>query len=168
MLVVMAKDGKDGESYIFGTAIEGGWVDLPGGARLSPAKGGLSGDCYSIIDIGEPNEPEAGYESLGDRRIEIVDGVPSWVETFVKSNVDFPTLTHRQFWLTAWDVGVTKESLKAKILSTYPEDERGRAALEVELATSFERSHPLMNELCILAGISPEELDSLWFWASSI
>lgn len=80
----------------------------------------------------------------------------------------FPILTHRQFWLAAWDIGITKQSVTAKVLSSYPEEERDRIAMEVELTTTFSRNHPLVDELCVMSGLSPVELDALWEWASAI
>lgn len=167
-MLAIVKTNKKGEAVsIFGTAVEGGWANLPDGSMISPAEVGVSGDGYKILKIADSEIPE-GQLPTGERSVQIVDGVPTWVQSTVAIPQYFPTLTHRQFWLTAWDVGITKESLRAKILSTYPEEERGRAALEVELATSFERNHSLVDELCVASGITPSELDSLWLWAYSI
>lgn len=77
-------------------------------------------------------------------------------------------LTHRQFWLAAWDIGITKGDVVKNIMSSYPEEERERIAMEVEVTTTFSRNHPLVDELCVICGLSPVELDALWEWASSI
>lgn len=79
-----------------------------------------------------------------------------------------PSLSARQFWLAAYDAGVTKESLSSAIASIYSVEEAGRIDLEISVTTQFSRDYPLVSELCELSGISEVELDALWLWASTI
>lgn len=77
-------------------------------------------------------------------------------------------LSARQFWLAAYDVGVTREILFEHARSSFPAEEAGRMILEIEVATQFSRSYPLVDELADLVGLSSQELDALWRWASTI
>lgn len=168
MIVVLKTDDNGVATSVFGSAVSGGWASLPDGSMISPAIAGIEGKGYRLEELGEPPSPPNGFRGAGDRRISLSNGSPVWVESFVEVEKHFPELTHRQFWLAAWDVGITKQSVKEKVLSSYPEEERDRVAMEVELTTTFSRNHPLVDELCVMSGLSPAELDALWVWAASI
>lgn len=168
MLAVLKTEDDGGAIEVFGFVNAGGWAQLPDGSMVSPAKSGMVGEGYEIQEVENADMPPDGLIPTGDRHVGIVNGKPKWIEGYKSAYDELPELTHRQFWLAAWDVGITKQSVTAKVLSNYPEGERERIAMEVELTTSFSRNHPLVDELCVMSGLSPVELDALWIWAASI
>lgn len=88
--------------------------------------------------------------------------------TFGLADGKLPSLTSRQFWLAALEVGETKASISAYVRGNYPAQDAGRAAIEVESSTSFERDHYLVGDLAGMKGIGSAELDALWLWASAL
>lgn len=79
-----------------------------------------------------------------------------------------PVLSSRQFWLAAADIGITKQSLLDSVAENYTGMEAEMLSIEIRESTSFERDYPLVDELADIKGISREELDALWNWASGI
>ncbi|MBB4007817.1 hypothetical protein [Allorhizobium taibaishanense] len=77
-----------------------------------------------------------------------------------------PTLTPRQFWLAASRIDVSKTDVLALVDAM--DDKQAAADLRIEVteSVSFERSNPAVDDIATLLGISGEQLDSLWLWAS--
>lgn len=81
----------------------------------------------------------------------------------------FPTLTSRQFWLAAANIGITKTSVSATIDTLALTDiEKELMKIEMMESTSFERDHPDIASLAVALGIPPEQLDDLWLWGASL
>lgn len=73
-----------------------------------------------------------------------------------------PTLTRRQFWLAAHDLGVTKTMVLAFTADNLP------LQIEVEESTEFHRTYEAVTILAPLLGITPEQLDDVWMWAANV
>ncbi|OCP21880.1 hypothetical protein BC361_25260 [Ensifer sp. LC54] len=80
-----------------------------------------------------------------------------------------PSLSSRQFWLAALEIGITKAIVQDKIrsLGMAPLDE-ARMITELIEATTFERTNPFLAELTGLFSLPPADLDILWTWASAL
>lgn len=149
---------------------DGGWASFPDGSMSSPAQAGLRHGDFEIMEIDDPDETPSGGILISSR-VEMIGGVPTWVKRFDFPKQGFPTLSSRQFWLAAHDVGVSKDGLFKHIEEEYGEDkkeEAGRIILEISESSTFERDYPLVSELAEMTGISESELDALWLWAASI
>lgn len=78
------------------------------------------------------------------------------------------TLTSRRFWLAAGAIGETRASLLEYVREHYSGQDLVSAEVEIEASTTFDRDHYLVEEIAAAKGISEEELDALWEWASTI
>lgn len=146
---------------------EGGWFSLPNGHSVSPAYEGWSLNGYEIAKVLPADSVPDGVEVVSTE-IKIVDGSPKVVQTYADKVHQYKDLTMRQFWLAAFNAGVTRESLEEAVRFKYEKEVADLIMLEVGVTTSFSRSYPLVDELCAVAGLSAEELDHLWKWAESI
>jgi len=93
-------------------------------------------------------------------------------KAIVAPPVPIPTLTSRQFWQAALEIGVSEEGLAASIADPddplYIADEAERAAVLIDIrkATSFRRDYPLLVALAAAHDLPEEQLDQLWMWAA--
>lgn len=81
---------------------------------------------------------------------------------------NFPTITPRQFWIAAASIGVSKQDVLDVVATMTDEAERTRTQIEILEATLYERTNPYIDDLSGILGVSGEELDALWLWASEV
>lgn len=153
------------KTTIVGQFYEDGWFELPDGSKASPAYDGWENEeGYSLKTIAEGEPVPEGHHLTG-RTLQIINGVPTWVNEFEVSPVHFEELTARQFWLSADDIKISKQKIFDKIKATFPEEQADRLILEVDTTTTFIRDYPLIAQLAVLMDISSAQLDELWFRA---
>lgn len=73
---------------------------------------------------------------------------------------NMPTLTARQFWLGAYSLGISKSDVLAA--TDAPE-----IHIEIDVTTEFHRTYESVIVLADLLGISPEQMDDVWYWWSA-
>lgn len=72
------------------------------------------------------------------------------------------TLSRRQLLLALNSIGITEALIDEKLTG----DVEGM--IEWKNASVFERLHPLVTDLSVAFGLPPEQVDSLWVWASGL
>lgn len=82
--------------------------------------------------------------------------------------VSMPALSPRQMLLALLSINVTQDEVEQTINSIENEDDRARAMIEWNAATSFERNHPTISLVADTLGLPAEQVDALWIWASTI
>lgn len=75
---------------------------------------------------------------------------------------EMPPLSARQFRLGLITSGRVLEQVDEAIAAIEDAQERAAAQIEWQYATSFRRLHPLVVNLSIHLGFTPEEVDALW------
>jgi len=87
-------------------------------------------------------------------------------QTLEQNRAAMPTLTPRQFWLAASRINITKTDVLALVDAM--EDKQAAADMRIEITetVSFQRTNPAIDQLATLLGITAEQLDSLWIWAT--
>jgi len=76
-------------------------------------------------------------------------------------------LTARQLRLGLVTNGISLSSVEAAIDAIEDETEREVARIEWEYATTFERSHPLIEQVGSALGLTPEQIDDMWAEAAT-
>ena len=76
-------------------------------------------------------------------------------------------LTARQLRLGLVTNGISLSSVEAAIDAIEDETDREVARIEWEYATTFERSHPLVNQIGAALGLTPEQIDAMWAEAAT-
>ena len=79
-----------------------------------------------------------------------------------------PTLTSRQLRLGLVLHDISLSSVEAAIDAIEDETDREVARIEWEYATTFERSHPLVNQVGTALGLTPEQIDAMWTEAAAL
>lgn len=79
-----------------------------------------------------------------------------------------PVLTARQLRLGLVANGISLSSVEAAIDAIEDPTDREVARIEWEYATTFERSHPLVNQIGAALGLTPEQIDDMWAEAAAL
>jgi hypothetical protein len=77
-------------------------------------------------------------------------------------------LTARQLRLGLVLHGFNLSSVDAAIDAIEDPTDREVARIEWEYATTFERSHPLINQVGTALGLTPEQIDDMWVEAAAL
>ncbi|GGG48187.1 hypothetical protein [Chelatococcus composti] len=77
-------------------------------------------------------------------------------------------LTSRQLRLGLVLNGISLSSVEAAIDAIEDPTDREVARIEWEYATTFERSHPLVNQIGVALGLTPEQIDDMWAEAAAL
>jgi hypothetical protein len=77
-----------------------------------------------------------------------------------------PDLTMRQFRLGLLSAGLLDDVIAA--IDALPEPDRTLAGIEFEYARTVVRTDPWVQSLAVVLGLTSEEIDALWIWASSL
>lgn len=93
-------------------------------------------------------------------------GVPR--EVYVLEDAPLQPLTSRQLRLGLVANGISLSSVEAAIDAIEDETEREMARIEWEYATTFERSHPLIEQVGSALGLTPEQIDDMWAEAAAL
>ena len=95
-------------------------------------------------------------------------------EKIVAPAPTFPSLTARQFWQAALEIGVKEEDLVNGVADEkspfYVADEKERESVLIDItkATSFSHDFPLLEKMVEVAKMPKEQFDTLWQWAAKM
>jgi hypothetical protein len=90
------------------------------------------------------------------------------VAAFLNPPPPMPVLTSRQLRLGLVANGISLPSVEAAIDAIEDEADREVARIEWEYATTFERSHPLIEQVGSALGLTPEQIDDMWTEAATL
>ena len=90
------------------------------------------------------------------------------VAAFLNPPPPMPVLTSRQLRLGLVANGISLPSVEAAIDAIEDEADREVARIEWEYATTFERSHPLIEQVGSALGLTPEQIDDMWAEAATL
>lgn len=79
-----------------------------------------------------------------------------------------PPITPRQFWIAAASIGILKQDVLDIVAAIVDAEDRLRTEIEVLEATMYERTNPYLEDLANAMEITPEQMDTLWIWASDL
>jgi len=108
-----------------------------------------------------PGKVPVGQPSLVDD-----GGAPR--EVYALEDEPLRPLTARQLRLGLVLHGISLPSVEAAIDAIEDETDREVARIEWEYATTFERSHPLVNQIGAALGLTPEQIDAMWTEAAAL
>lgn len=77
-----------------------------------------------------------------------------------------PTLTRRQLRLALLSIGITTEQIEAIIAAIPDATDRATALIEWQDANTYERDHPLIDDIATAIKVPADQIDALWRWAS--
>jgi len=77
-------------------------------------------------------------------------------------------LTARQLRLGLVAAGFSLGDVEAAIDAIEDQTDREVARIEWEYATTFERSHPLIEQVGAALGLTPEQIDAMWAEAATL
>lgn len=89
-------------------------------------------------------------------------------QAFLNPPPPMPVLTARQLRLGLVLNGISLSSVEAAIDAIEDPTDREVARIEWEYATTFERSHPLVNQIGAALGLTPEQIDDMWTEAATL
>ncbi|MEJ8474590.1 hypothetical protein [Roseibium algae] len=151
--------------------------------KILSVAGTLETDVYIVtirgeIDLGTPEDfayglrPEDGSRNAMQVREAVSDFLASGGEvttyappTDEQLREEMPPLSARQFRLGLITSGRVLEQVDEAIAVIEDAQDRAAAQIEWQYATSFRRLHPLVVNLSIHLGFTPEEVDALWMEA---
>jgi hypothetical protein len=135
-------------------------------AALNPCPSEYAGIGYWPIQEAEPTPAD---KVAVDRHVELVAGLPKWIEEIEDAPpLPFPDLTRRQVRLALLSIGITREDVNAQIELIEDAEERAYSMIEWEDANSFKRDHPLVASLAVTFSLPAVQVDNLWRWAASL
>lgn len=108
-----------------------------------------------------PLKPGPDYE--WNDETESWDHVPPPEPTAVEVRASMPDITARQLRLVLFvHAGVSRSQVEAAIQDIEPLAKRVAAEIEWEYASSYKRTHPLVESIGASFGFTPEQVDDLW------
>lgn len=113
-----------------------------------------------VVLYANPQEGRTDPEPLSDTDPEVV--------AFLNPPPPMPALTSRQLRLGLVTNGISLSSVEAAIDAIEDPTDREVARIEWEYATTFERSHPLVNQIGAALGLTPEQIDAMWTEAAAL
>ncbi len=88
------------------------------------------------------------------------------ITPFVSPTVPLPLVTARQLRLQLISMGITLNSIDA-LINAMSEPHRSIARVEWEYATTYSRTHPLVEQLAATLSLTNEQVDAAWLAAAS-
>lgn len=79
-----------------------------------------------------------------------------------------PPLTRRQLRLGLLQNGISTTTVEAAIDAIPDEVEREAAKIEWEDASQYLRTHPLIEQIGVSIGLTPEQIDAMWEAAAEL
>lgn len=79
-----------------------------------------------------------------------------------------PALTRRQLRLGLLAGGITTAQVEATIAAISDPIARETAQIEWADASTYERSHPLVDQIGLALDLTPEQIDAMWFAAAAL
>lgn len=90
----------------------------------------------------------------------------TWIP-FVEPVV-YPNLTARQLRLMLLNIGITETMVNDEIAAIADEVERSTAQIEWKFASTYERHHPLIDQMASAFQLLPTQVDDLWLAAADL
>lgn len=84
------------------------------------------------------------------------------IPAYVPAPEPLPPLTARQLRLGLVAASILPSQVDAAIAAIPDAADRAVAEIEWEYASQFERDHPLIEQVGIALGLSPEQIDTMW------
>lgn len=121
-----------------------------------------------LVGIGYwPIQPAAAapiYKVAVSRTVEMIAGLPTWVEDL--ADAPFRTLTRKELRYGLLSIDLTSQSI-VTVISAIPDAAvRDAALIDWEDTKDYERHHPLVDTLASTLGLPSEQVDALWRWAA--
>jgi len=115
---------------------------------------------FNEIKIGELSEPDGvtWTEEEWSERLAVYSAPPV---------ISIPDVTPRQIRQALILSGVSLASIEAA-LATLPEPTKSLAETEWEYSIAFQRYRPLVQQVGLMLGWTPEQLDQLWLFAGTL
>lgn len=89
-------------------------------------------------------------------------------ETWQEPAPVLPTITARQCRLMLLNVGITPAMVEAEIAAIEDAGDRERARVEWEYASTYERDHPLIDQMAEAFELPAPQVDALWIAAADL
>jgi len=126
-------------------------------------------DIHDVIPDGAIEiSDEQWRECLANQgRRALVGGVLVEVDAPALTPPSPPTLTRRQLRLGLLQAGITTAQVEAAIEAIPDPMAREVARIEWADATSYERGHPLVDQIGTALGLTPEQIDAMWTEAAT-
>lgn len=115
--------------------------------ELDPPSGGI-----------EVPEPPADARAIWDV---VAD---AWIEP----GPILPNLSARQLRLMLLSIGISSAMVGAEIAAIADETERAAAEIEWEYASTYERTHPLIDQMAEAFELPAPQVDALWIAAADL
>ena len=109
-------------------------------------------------------------DDMGNRHRQMIaewEAQGNTIEPHVPPPEPLRPLTARQLRLALVTKGISLSSVKAAIDAIEDETDREVARIEWEHATTFERSHPLIEQVGAALGLTPGQIDDMWAEAAT-
>lgn len=127
-------------------------------------------DIHDVIPAGAVEISDTVWreclENQGRRAL--VGGVLVEVDAPILTPLSPPTLTRRQLRLGLLANGITTAQVEAVIAAIPDEIDRETAQIEWADASTYSREHPLVNQIGAAMGLTPEQIDVMWFDAAAL
>ena len=90
------------------------------------------------------------------------------IPPYVQPPPTLPSLSRRQLRLGLLAIAVTADMVEAELAAIADPTERAAAMIEWLDASSYSRTHPLVDEVASAFALPPEQVDALWLWAAAL
>jgi hypothetical protein len=134
---------------------------------IESAKYTSSGSIIAVIDGVQMSVPD----DMANRHRQMLaewEAEGNTIEPYVPPPEPLRPLTARQLRLGLVLNGISLPSVEAAIDAIEDPTDREVARIEWEYATTFERSHPLVNQIGAALGLTPEQIDAMWAEAAAL
>ena len=169
------------DDEVIDTYPEGGWFDVPGVGRTSPAEHGWMDGGYRLATV-LPADPIPEGHFVVSTSVEMVGGEPKHVHVTQPNHQPLSEISTKQFFMGLEVVGkITKEeALDAVLRCVMPppvqaiidgmadEDAKYQATMHLIGSNNLDRYHPLVMPFAVTQGMSEEDVDDFWRLCSSI
>lgn len=157
---VVVEEVVEGGAFNHTTIVDLGDGSFEQDSMTSPAYAGWVHENWSLKTIQEPIIGP-GLQIVSTS-LTLVTGVP--VRTAVTEPIPavWPEITARQLRLALLSIDLHEADVDALLAS----DPAGM--VEWKHASTYKRTHPLVNSLGLLFSITEAQIDDLWIWASEI
>ncbi|OAP37414.1 hypothetical protein [Sinorhizobium americanum] len=130
----------------------------------------ITGASYDTIYMSRPDDPYGLNPSVRKWLQENPDATiePYVPPTSEQIRASMPPLTARQLRLGLLDGGISPSEVSAAIGAMPAGAIKDRARIEWEYAATFDRAHHLIGTICVVLGLSEEQIDTMWRDAASL
>lgn len=130
----------------------------------------IDGETYDCEYCSRPDDPFGLNPTI---RTWLTDNPDFPVQAYVEPSIEqqragFPRLTARQLRLGLVNNGLTPAQVSAAIEAMAEGAAKETARIEWEYATTFNRTHPLIETISDALGLTATQVDSMWLAAVSL